>query len=513
MNLIYVEEKFLFMGSSKELVNFDHLYDLIMDAQNNYEPLNRSILFLTKNWSDVLQFRQIKYTNFYYYRHSIEVIKNQIISQSDIIMNENILSLENEQTKNWIVLLFSILIRIFRIIQIKNDDSFDIENKFLSIAFGEKYLAYCSDLQKILIPIASLKEIRFVTENQIKFVFTFDGNGTVILYDKITDKININSDKGRLLLTNRENFELLVKNRCLYIDMNNALSMRLLALKILFLRENNLANKNRISHKEIFKLLSKHKESPGFKLIHMSSVIIYSTCFSQKEKNFRNILSILNEYAHRINDIENIHIYFFIEDITYFISLIQRDSSYEMNICNKHITDLHDDLFAISCYHITYLLDSIRFYKTYEIHPDYDLSNHIEALSLCFNIFTINNIHLSNFTEVSRLNNKFIDIVSVKALIGKWEDNICIILFEFQEKMYPEIANEIIFQKYFDIYNYFINRKYFDSSLISTIFLIISNIIHHKSCDLQIFAKKKKNIVHISTILRLDVIRINIMAC
>ncbi|TBT98974.1 hypothetical protein CWI36_2151p0020 [Hamiltosporidium magnivora] len=218
MNLIYVEEKFLFMNSSKELVNFDHLYDLIMDAQNNYEPLNRSILFLTKNWSDVLQFRQIKSTNFYYYRHSIEVIKNQIISQSDIIMNENILSLENEQTKNWIVLLFSILIRIFRIIQIKNDDSFDIENKFLSIAyspdsdisstalyffteclskksFGEKYLAYCSDLQKILIPIASLKEIRFVTENQIKFVFTFDGNGTVILYDKITDKININSDK------------------------------------------------------------------------------------------------------------------------------------------------------------------------------------------------------------------------------------------------------------------------------------------------------------------------------
>ncbi|KAK1348731.1 hypothetical protein LUQ84_001881 [Hamiltosporidium tvaerminnensis] len=202
------------------------------------------------------------------------------------------------------------------------------------MSFGEKYLAYCSDLQKILIPIASLKEIRFVTENQIKFVFTFDGNGTVILYDKITDKININSDKGRLLLTNRENFELLVKNRCLYIDMNNALSMRLLALKILFLRENNLANKNRISHKEIFKLLSKHKESPGFKLIHMSSVIIYSTCFSQKEKNFRNILSILNEYAHRINDIENIHIYFFIEDITYFISLIQRDSSYEMNICS-----------------------------------------------------------------------------------------------------------------------------------------------------------------------------------
>ncbi|TBT98973.1 hypothetical protein CWI36_2151p0010, partial [Hamiltosporidium magnivora] len=271
--------------------------------------------------------------------------------------------------------------------------------------------------------------------------------------------------------------------------MNNALSMRLLALKILFLRENNLANKNRISHKEIFKLLSKRKESPGFKLIDMSSVIIYSTCFSQKEKNFRNILSILNEYAHRINDIENIHIYFFIEDITYFISLIQRDSSYEMSICSllaqniiiflkkkislnlkftllffkilhklcgklyldKHITDLHDDLFAISCYHITYLLDSIRFYKTYEIHPDYDLSNHIEALSQCFNIFTINNIHLSNFTEVSRLNNKFIDIVSVKALIGKWEDNICIILFEFQEKMYPEIANEIIFQKYFAI--------------------------------------------------------------
>ncbi|TBT99630.1 hypothetical protein CWI36_1906p0010, partial [Hamiltosporidium magnivora] len=147
---------------------------------------------------------------------------------------------------------------------------------------------------------------------------------------------------------------------------------------------------------------------------------------------------------------------------------------------DKHITDLHDDLFAISCYHITYLLDSIRFYKTYEIHPDYDLSNHIEALSLCFNIFTINNIHLSNFTEVSRLNNKFIDIISDKALIEKWEDNICTILFEFQEKIYPEIANEIIFQKYFDIYNYFINRKYFDSSLISTIFLIISNIIHHK---------------------------------
>ncbi|TBT97585.1 hypothetical protein CWI36_2815p0010, partial [Hamiltosporidium magnivora] len=325
------------MNSSKELVNFDHLYDLIMDAQNNYEPLNRSILFLTKNWSDVLQFRQIKSTNFYYYRHSIEVIKNQIISQSDIIMNENILSLENEQTKNWIVLLFSILIRIFRIIQIKNDDSFDIENKFLSIAYSPD-----SDISSTALYFfteyfdsdASLKEIRFVTENQIKFVFTFDGNGTVILYDKITDKININSDKGRLLLTNRENFELLVKNRCLYIDMNNALSMRLLALKILFLRENNLANKNRISHKEIFKLLSKRKESPGFKLIDMSSVIIYSTCFSQKEKNFRNILSILNEYAHRINDIENIHIYFFIEDITYFISLIQRDSSYEMSICS-----------------------------------------------------------------------------------------------------------------------------------------------------------------------------------